>query len=273
MRAVQKAVACAAVAVTCGCGAASERPVKIINGQSTTNAVYPGVVDFTATFKREKADCTGTFISSTTLLTAAHCVQPVTSATGIVVRGLGATSVAMLANPRWDPRGEDPQQMAYDMALVRFAAGTAPGTLAFASRPPRVGDADTIVGYGDSDDKSGVGWGTLRAGTNVITALIPGAIETQGPISSGGSDRRSVSAPGDSGGPMLVGDGIVGTCSGSIDYFGDHKFTDGYANVFNSAARAFFRQAAAAGYDVPDMSGWPAPSAADGTLTSARTSP
>lgn len=94
--------------------------------------------------------CTGTFLSDSLLLTAAHCVARTLS-----VRWESHTSSRLYIHPEWPTEGEacvtKPALAKYDLALVEFPAGTY--TLEQArllERPLQTGETFTIVGYGNN---------------------------------------------------------------------------------------------------------------------------
>lgn len=95
--------------------------------------------------------CTGSFVSDSLLLTASHCVDKTKA-----VRWEGISSIPneIYVHPNWPSQGTGCQNVAqpkYDVALVKFPAGTYKGQPArLLIRTPRAGEELTIVGYGNN---------------------------------------------------------------------------------------------------------------------------
>ena len=101
--------------------------------------------------------CTGTFLSSSVMLTAGHCVSDAGRIQQVRYNGQTVGGQDIIVHPEWlkwdaSPLPADQERaVPYDLALVRFPAGTfqlAGEPVKFIGRPNRVGDQFTIVGYG-----------------------------------------------------------------------------------------------------------------------------
>lgn len=148
--------------------------------------------------------CTGTFIASRAVLTAAHCTQA--AGTYRVFASFGTFSTSNVVNLS---QGEidDPS----DMSILIFSSDVASwdeGQVAYIGMPAVEHERVTLVGYGCSSLKTRMGAGTKRTGDNYITdigdyieletpQLAAGAHGILGPI------NRAGSCFGDSGGPMF----------------------------------------------------------------------
>lgn len=96
--------------------------------------------------------CTGTVVSSSLVITAAHCVD---KASKITINGVTAEKSQFYMHPDWPRPGEElikKRDVRVDSALIQFPAGSFnmkeyPRLL---KRTPQVGEDFTIVGFGNS---------------------------------------------------------------------------------------------------------------------------
>lgn len=191
--------------------------------------------------------CSGTFVSEKAVLTAAHCTKE--DGRYQVVASFGTFSTYLRVN-NGPGVVDDPN----DIALLLFEdaiADRAKNQVYDMGDGVSQGDTVRLVGYGCNDIDTRTGSGTKRTGTNVVSRvgdyiefLTPR--ESSGSRSIIGSENRSGSCFGDSGGPGLkVFDDelrVVGvTHAGGA--FEDQQISE-YTDVANrSDNRAFLREA------------------------------
>lgn len=220
-----------AVNTACGSGSAENSASKVTNGVTISGSTFPSTVLLVTVGAQGESICTGTFVNDSQVVTAGHCVENLSKtkpnllvATEINGRTVPfAKAVSWVRNPSYTfAQGVSP----YDLAVINFPANSAPAISPIATEAPKVGEAFTIVGYGNNKnfiDNSGVlngaGAGVKRAGSNRISQVaggmisfagLTGAVEVEG-MEPG---QYVSSGSGDSGGPMFVGNKLVGITSG-----------------------------------------------------------
>jgi hypothetical protein len=188
---------------------------QIINGIPTGD--YPAVAALLIWNAEGEFLCSGTLVSSSVILTAAHCVANPPTAISAVFLPDGATAtpydvIAYAIHPEF-------RFPTADLAMLLLAApvvGVAPVPLA--ERKPRPRAVGTIVGYGQ-DELGNVG---LKERGTVRLARCPRRFPALGLPSR--ALARSVcwrarpghldTCHGDSGGPLLIGGDVAAVTSG-----------------------------------------------------------
>jgi V8-like Glu-specific endopeptidase len=223
--------------------------LKITNGVLASDSDFPAVVQLTNTNNRS---CTGTFISDSLLVTAAHCLgKPTNDSTGIGEGGIlygSRPSVRAYTAVPYPGHKIGP----LDLAVIDFGQGAAPDVAGLATRQPNAGDGITIVGFGYNDTINKTGIGTKRVGYNTIGSVDGGMIDFTGvaQTTSGTPDgSNAASSNGDSGGPLFIdGNALAGTTSGGHVDASGNKVSE-YVNLMSDASQALLQQAQSGGVE------------------------
>lgn len=221
----------------------SDASVKVTNGVDVATLPqdpFPAVV---ALGTASSGICTGTFVSDTTLLTAAHCLQRVEDG-GLsygelhptrVFHGKLVGSLAALRNT--------------DVAVAVFPAGTAPASLRLLPRAAAADEEVSLVGFGRLDVADGTTSGVKRIGSNTVARVEGGfvfVLGVGGPQEGVKKGAKAASAAGDSGSPLLVGDGVAGVTTGG-GLTADGRKKSQYIDLTSPTSCALLLQAAAGG--------------------------
>jgi len=188
---------------------------QIINGIVTDG--YPAVAALQITNAEGDALCTGTLVSRSVILTAAHCVSTPPTAIDAFFFPDGVTPtaysvVAYAIQPAFAFPDADLAMLLLEAPVV----GVEPVPLA--SRKARPRTVGTIVGYG-RDELGNLGikeMGTVRLARCPRRfpplGLLPGALARS--VCWRARPGRQDTCHGDSGGPLLIGGAIAGVTSG-----------------------------------------------------------
>jgi MYXO-CTERM domain-containing protein len=198
-----------AVLLLAALAACAEQPAEtgevsqpIIGGFDTT--LYPSVGMIQST----SGLCSGTLVTPTVILTAAHCIYPSIQAneTSIGTVSFGASQATFFAEidilDMWAHRYyEDSIAVGYDIGLIRLAeeAPEEVPVMPFSQEPideTWLGTEVTVVGFGVTDGESQTGSGTKRQ----ISLTIDEVVEDEIGL---GVPGRNI-CQGDSGGPTFI---------------------------------------------------------------------
>ncbi len=162
--------------------------VTVFNGNELPESSYPGIVGVR---QPSGLACTGTVVGKGVVLTAAHCA-------------LAATVKVLNVQPDKIIRANDSGTAGEtDLALLFFSDEKIANLpiIPIAKSAPQFADLVTIVGFGTD--------GVRRSGTNRLSAVG----ELMLIVSHQNQDESNIE-PGDSGGPMLFNNQVVGVATG-----------------------------------------------------------
>lgn len=213
----------------------------LVNGQLDVNGDYSAVVPL----KNGRSLCTGTFVSDNTLLTAAHCVTPSAEGGGLrtTINGRVVVPLKALLSPMPNGIEREPKD---DVAVIVFEDGTSDTWFDLSRFPPKIGQRVTIVGFGQtdfvgdnrSDEKR-------RYGENTITDLPDkgATIKYELSVNSDGSAIGSdvMTGRGDSGGPLFLGNGLLGIVSRGEGKINKGKLIEYDANLVTIEMEKFLK--------------------------------
>ena len=250
----------------------------LINGRST--AEFRSVVLLGAVRKSDngykRSTCTGTYVGPNAVLTAAHCVDGSESGGLTVMTGDRFDTVQDFLNGM--NRGTKPLKAIFgtkfgetlnpnvpedrrqDMAILIMPGNSAPAVTPILDHRPQEAQAATTVGFGavsmeHPEESLAV---VKRYGYNRVRLTYPG-IAGGGLFITGRSRESrenrpaidSMSAPGDSGGPMFINGAVAGTVTGgSPDMADPTKAFAVYLDLNNEESLATIARAQAAGAQV-----------------------
>ena len=184
---------------------------EIVGGTKTTG--FPAVgalVDGGGPF------CTGTVVAPRVVVTAAHCLEGVQSASSLGF-ALGASAfrpqqvlkvAAATVHPQYDARN-----IRNDIAVLRLAADAPVTPVPIATKGPTVGQSLVFVGYGMSNGRTGAGFGTKRQ----VTMKVAQVGATQFAYAEPGKNTCG----GDSGGPAFATDASGNLSVAGVTSYGD----------------------------------------------------
>jgi secreted trypsin-like serine protease len=175
---------------------------SILNGVEIPETEYPsvGVVsDISASFT-----CTGTLITPQWVLTAAHDIQDKSNLV-FITGGIADTPTRQIYNALtveiypYYPNG-------HNIALIQLDRDSPITPMSFNTNTPKIGDALTLVGYGEGGDGNTGGDGIVgikRTGTTTIEVITDTLIAW---IFQPGESNPGT---GDSGGPAFLTNGTI----------------------------------------------------------------
>jgi secreted trypsin-like serine protease len=213
----------------------SDSRVKVVNGTIVNENGFPAVVRIRFELSSTRsAECTATWVSDRTLLTAAHCVEGADRSPGKLSvskgTGIGQRAVKVISHPTYRPGCGD----CNDIAIAIFKENTSPFYIPVALTQAQVGDPLTIVGFGNFNHETQSGSGVKRRGNNKVSAIdYRGRVDFVGlitPIGDKGSGESVTNSQGDSGGPMIIKSRVQGVSS-SVNKGANNKNVGHYESV------------------------------------------
>lgn len=209
-----------AFAVT-GCrvtGPATQSDPKIIGGVPAGDA-FPAVQILRVGWRF----CSGTFISPSHFLTAAHCLRDdsgVDAALAEIHVGTdGETPVSVAIHPGY---GKGPRfDVNHDVAILTVSARAGRPSTRIARRSPRIHDVVTIVGYGSTSRNSILPSFTKSIGRNSIVQFIDARVAIAN-HSTRVTEGSALLGPGDSGGGWFNQEGdLIAVSSSGTETFSE----------------------------------------------------
>jgi hypothetical protein len=169
--------------------------------------------------------CTGTLVSKTVVVTAAHCLDAIPAvAVGFGLYG-ETTPVAVkeqYVHPLWDGLFYSGHDVAV-LVLASEVSDVTPVPLGLDPADAQVGEPLRIVGYGHDTAPTNTGFGTKRQ------ARVTAGDDSDAFFLEVGEPDGTQACHGDSGGPALyVGDDGVERVVGVTSFGGDHCVGGGY---------------------------------------------
>jgi secreted trypsin-like serine protease len=228
----------------CGALGLKAATAKIANGTDCTDLNKSPVVMVIKNYADGSAGiCTGTMITPTKVLTAAHCLE--NAANVDVLLGVSATKLAYITSYSWQIHPNFTRSanglLTNDVGVINVPVPLPlPTVPLLASSAPQIAQKAVIFGYGTTGPQDD--YGQLRSGVMKIAAVDAGRIFAN--YESGTSNVCS----GDSGGPLLVQIGNQLTIAGTTSYGDSATCAVGeqsvFMNVQSPAIQNFLRSAA-----------------------------
>ncbi len=240
--------------------------LRVTDGKAIGDDDRPAIVQISAAIGGgASASCTATWVSANTIITAAHCLYDQgRKLTNVVVSrgaGKGAKAIKVLTHPKYVDSQTVPID-SYDVGVLVFPANSSPEYIPVAPAAPAANDGIVIVGYGKYDHANGSSGGQKRIGSNNISEIDrQGRLTFEGtprPTTGGqdGSGQNVVNSQGDSGGPMLFNERIIGVSS-SVDanLTASGELRGHYENLRHGPIESWLRSTIAEGAVIKGLAG------------------
>lgn len=228
--------------------------LKVSNGDNCDYSTS-SVVAILAHTTQGAIICTGTVIADKVVLTAAHCVNDVSSLmlgtpAGVLSSDQGFIS-QVIYDRRYDPSGG--VAVPFDLGVIRLNVSTGARPVPIlGSDSVGLGETVSVFGYGQDEtsqtflDRLQVGEyeKVLKAGQMLIGLV---SVDRRNLFATFDSTGQSA-CPGDSGGPAIVRIGGESVIAGVVSYGSRNNCLSGsyvsFGNLGNSEVRDFIRRAA-----------------------------
>lgn len=225
---------CATLLLSCN-GVDSTSALKITNGIKRQPKSLTAVV--------LQDGCTGTFVSPTTILTAAHCADH-----GFTYNGVKTKSFKSFADHRgvaWD--------FSTDVRVLVFPKAVAPAWIPVSTQAVKKDEQVVYAGYGTYDLNNSKYDGKFRFGTNKVAGFEANdhLIQTYGAFVEtidGEEGLGSSVGPGDSGGPLLRDGLLIGIASAIANAGNKNKAI--HVNLTNPEIKQFLDEMNKEGADI-----------------------
>lgn len=231
----------------------------IINGLEAKPEQFPEVVKLTVNhlnslpgtdeLQKESFLCTATYVSQTTLITAAHCFckgQEKSSLT-FDFESFGSKVKKIITHPLYVCSENDPQSN-FDIAFIVLEDPVSTPFLKLSLEAPKKKTLMTMVGFGSAAQicMGMCGAGIKRYGLNKIKSVeeVTGIIHAETLKKNQKVDGKlSTIAIGDSGGPLIIGGVIYGLASTSQFILGDDLMKANFVGFSSQINQSFIRSA------------------------------
>jgi len=191
---------------------------------------HPSVVKLIMRVGGGYALCSGSVIHESTVLTAAHCIDSVSSASDVmvIIDNASYPAAEMVIHPEYDAstphvrfaEGDYYRFSGADIAVLKFDEILPVPTVSLGVLPSQRGEQLTIVGYGNNENLEN---GIRRNGTVEYIAAVPTYLKNRtnidqdhGSIIIDPGPTDQTVCRGDSGGALLYNGELVGVTSGGV---------------------------------------------------------